>query len=226
MVLHNLVFLVPVNAESPYLLMKGIKTEITRMYNIYTELLRDKGYTEQPKPDVQQPVEPMYLQLGGEVKRYIKNRINRIFTSNKFIPKSIQNNIKNVEVEPTGSFYIALIKKFSEINHIKPAFNKVDYVDYDKSINDFKSPSKEFLVIDKGRNPEEKSFLLVSNKKIIGYGYFELNNQVNTEKKLFSRTIKINNNQNIENILNYIITKQKFKKLIPLNKIYTTSQIE
>ena len=82
------------------------------------------------------------------------------------------------------------------------------------------------MVIDKGRNFEEKSFLLVSNKKIIGYGYFELNNQVNTEKKLFSRTIKINNNQNIENILNYIITKQKFKKLIPLNKIYKTSRIE
>jgi len=72
-----------VNAESPYLLMKGIKTEITRMYNIYTELLRDKGYTEQPKPDVQQPVEPMYLQLGGEVKRYITNYLHNANTQSK-----------------------------------------------------------------------------------------------------------------------------------------------
>ncbi len=161
-----------------------------------------------------------------EASKNIKNRINRLFTSNKFIPKSIQNNIKNVEVEPTGSFYLALIKKFSEIDHIKPAFNKVDYVDYDKSIKGFKSPSKEFLIIDKGRSHEEKSFLLVSNKKIIGYGYFELNNQVDTKEKLYSRMIKINQNNNIENILNYIITKQKFKKLIPLNKIYKTSTIE
>ena len=161
-----------------------------------------------------------------EASKNIKNRINRLFTSNKFIPKSIQNNIKNVEVEATGSFYIALIKKFSEIDHIKPAFNKIDYVNYDKSIKDFNSPSKEFLIIDNGRSPEEKSFLLVSSKKIIGYGFYELNNQINTKKKLYSRLININQNQNVDNILNYIITKQKFKKLIPLNKIYITSTIE
>ncbi|MBC8298107.1 MAG: DNA polymerase III subunit epsilon [Pelagibacterales bacterium] len=161
-----------------------------------------------------------------EASKTIKNRINRLFTSNKFIPKSIQNNIKNVKVEPTGSFYLALIKKFSEIDHIKPAFNKIDYVDYDKSVKEFNAPSNEFLIIDKGRGTEEKSFLLVSSKKIIGYGFFELNNQINTKEKLYSRLIKINQNQNIENILNYIISKQKFKKLIPLNKIYKKLNIE
>jgi len=161
-----------------------------------------------------------------EASKTIKNRINRLFTSNKFIPKSIQNNIKNVKVEPTGSFYLALIKKFSEIDHIKPAFNKIDYVDYDKSIKEFNAPSNEFLIIDKGRVTEEKSFLLVSSKKIIGYGFFELNNQINTKEKLYSRLIKINQNQNIENILNYIISKQKFKKLIPLNKVLKISTIE
>ena len=161
-----------------------------------------------------------------EASKTIKSRINKLFTSNKFIPKSIQNNVKNIEVEATGSFYIALIKKFSEIDHIKPAFNKIDYVGYDKSIRDFDSPSKEFLIIDNGREPGEKSFLLVSSKKIVGYGFFELNNQINTKEKLYSRTVKINQNHNIENILNYIISKQKFKKLIPLNKIYITSTIE
>ena len=161
-----------------------------------------------------------------EASKTIKSRINKLFTSNKFIPKSIQNNVKNIEVEATGSFYIALIKKFSEIDHIKPAFNKIDYVGFDKSIRDFDSPSKEFLIIDNGREPGEKSFLLVSSKKIIGYGFFELNNQINTKEKLYSRTVKINQNPNIENILNYIISKQKFKKLIPLNKIYITSTIE
>ena len=161
-----------------------------------------------------------------EASKTIKNRINRLFTSNKFIPKSIQNNIKNVKVEPTGSFYLALIKKFSEIDQIQPAFNKIDYVDYDKSISGFDSPSKEFLIIDKGRDTDEKSFLLVSSKKLIGYGFFELNNQINTIEKLYSRLIKINQNQNIENILNYIISEQKFKKLIPLNKVLKISTIE
>ena len=161
-----------------------------------------------------------------EASKTIKSRINRLFTSNKFIPKSIQNNIKNVKVERTGSFYVALIKKFSEIDHIKPAFNKIDYINYDKSIGEFKSPSKEFLVIDIGRDAQEKSFLLVSSKKLIGYGFFELNNQINTKEKLYSRLVKINQNQNTENILNYIINKRKFKKLIPLNKIYKISTIE
>ena len=69
-----------------------------------------------------------------------------------------------------------------KINHIKPAFNKIDYINYDKSIRDFDSPSKEFLIIDNGRELVEKSFLLVSSKKIIGYGFYELNNQINTEE--------------------------------------------
>ncbi|HJN79059.1 MAG TPA: hypothetical protein QF889_03365, partial [Flavobacteriaceae bacterium] len=68
--------------------------------------------------------------------------------------------------------------------------------------------------------PQEKSFLLVSSKKLIGYGFFELNNEINTKEKLYSRIVMINNNKNIENILNYIISKQKFKKLIPLNNIF------
>jgi len=81
-------------------------------------------------------------------------------------------------------------------------------------------------IIDKGRDTNEKSFLFVSSKRLIGYGFFELNNQINTIKKLHSRLIKINQNQNIENILNYIISKQKFKKLIPLNKVLKISTIE
>ena len=58
---------------------------------------------------------------------------------------------------------------------------------------------------------------MVSSKKLIGYGFFELNNQINTKEKLYSRLVKINQNQNTENILNYIINKQKFNKLLKQN---------
>ncbi len=45
-------------------------------------------------------------------------------------------------------------------------------------------PEKTFLWTDKGRNPHEKSFVYVENRKVVGYGFFELQSQVDSPEKI------------------------------------------
>lgn len=71
------------NADSPYLAMSNIKSNVTRMYNIYVDSLSERGIQEIAPSKVQPNVEPMYLQLGGEVKRYITNYMQHSNTQAK-----------------------------------------------------------------------------------------------------------------------------------------------
>ena len=40
----------------------------------------------------------------------IKNKLIKLFTSKKFIPKYVQNNFKTIKVHPTGNVHIAILK--------------------------------------------------------------------------------------------------------------------
>ncbi len=45
-------------------------------------------------------------------------------------------------------------------------------------------PDSTFLLLDKGRQPHEKSFVVFEKRKAIGYGFFELQSQVDTLDKV------------------------------------------
>ena len=53
----------------------------------------------------------------------IKNKIIKLFTSKKFIPKYVQNNFKSIKVHKTGSIDIAILKAIQEIRSLKPKIN-------------------------------------------------------------------------------------------------------
>ena len=53
----------------------------------------------------------------------IKNKVIKLFTSKKFIPKYVQNNFKSIKVHKTGSIDIAILKAIQEIKSLKPKIN-------------------------------------------------------------------------------------------------------
>ena len=74
------------------------------------------------------------------------------------------------------------------------------------------------LIIDKGRSIDEKSVILIKNKKYVGYGYFTLNYQINNIEILESL---ITNSKTIEEpeflIINFL-KKHKIEKIINIDK--------
>ena len=76
----------------------------------------------------------------------------------------------------------------------------------------------DFLMTGKGRKEGEYSFVYIKSQVFKGYGYFELNHQINTLNKLTKRMISIDNNSDCKALVMSFISKKKYRKLIPLNK--------
>ena len=158
----------------------------------------------------------------------IKNKVIKLFTSKKFIPKYVQNNFKSIKVHKTGSIDIAILKAIQEIKSLKPKINNnIDpklffKIDIPQIIND----KKNFIITFSGKNEDEKGFILLKEEKVIGYGYFDLFNNINTEKKLISRVVKIDECKKVKNYVYRVISEKRYKKLLTLEEIYKFSGIE
>jgi len=158
----------------------------------------------------------------------IKNKVVKLFTSKKFIPKYVQNNFKSIKVHKTGNISISIIKALNEIRTLKPKINNnIDpklFYKIDKP--DVISKLKDFIITFNGKNENDKSFIFFKNEKFIGYGYFDLFNNINSEEKLYSRVVKVENSEKVKNYVYKVISQKKYKKLLTLREIYKFSDIE
>lgn len=158
----------------------------------------------------------------------IKNKLIRLFTSKKFIPKYVQNNFKTIKVHPTGNVHIAILKTLQEINSLKPKINNnVDpkifsKISKPKIINE----ASDFVITFNGKKEADKSFILFKSGVIEGYGYFELYNNINSEKKINSRLVKLKESKRVKNYVYRLIFDKRYKKLVNLKEIYKFSDIE
>ena len=69
---------------------------------------------------------------------------------------------------------------------------------------------------DKGRNINEKSFVLIEDQLIKGYGYYDLNHQINSLIKIKNRIVKIDHNQDVFSILYNYVKLNKHRGIIKL----------
>ena len=158
----------------------------------------------------------------------IKNKLIKLFTSKKFIPKYVQNNFKTIKVHPTGNVHIAILKTLQEINSLRPKINNnVDpkifsKISKPKIINE----ASDFVITFNGKKDTDKSFILFKSGFIEGYGYFELYNNINSEKKINSRLVKVYESKRVKNYVYKLISEKKYKKLVNLKEIYKFSGIE
>ena len=158
----------------------------------------------------------------------IKNKLIKLFTSKKFIPKYVQNNFKTLKVHPTGNVHIAILKSLQEINSLKPKIN--NNID-PKIFSKISKPSiideySDFVVTFSGKKDTDKSFILFKDSILQGYGYFQLYNNINSEKKINSRLVKIHSSKRVKNYVYRLISEKRYKKLVNLKEIYKFSDIE
>ena len=158
----------------------------------------------------------------------IKNKLIKLFTSKKFIPKYVQNNFKTIKVHPTGNVHIAILKTLQEINSLKPKINNnVDPKIFSKiSKPEIINETSDFVITFNGKKEADKSFILFKSGVIEGYGYFELFNNINSEKKINSRLVKLKESKRVKNYVYRLISEKRYKKLVNLKEIYKFSDIE
>ena len=97
---------------------------------------------------------------------------------------------------------------------------KESALNYQKKINaliqSFSYPYKSFLLIDKGRQNGEFSFVYIENNNFLGYGYYELNHQIKTKNKIKSRLISKDDNPDTKKLIHSFLYRNKYIKLIHL----------
>lgn len=92
---------------------------------------------------------------------------------------------------------------------------------YNERVNQFLSKvcleNKSLLIIGKGRNLSEKSFVWLKNGVCKGYGYFDLNHQIKTENLVQKRMIPIEENEEMDSMGRGFLFSEKYLEIIILN---------
>lgn len=78
--------------------------------------------------------------------------------------------------------------------------------------------SNDLLIIDKGRNIEERSCILIEHGVLKGYGYYALNHQIQNPEILKSIINPMQDNRDAQHIIQSYLRKNKVLKVINLNE--------
>ena len=94
--------------------------------------------------------------------------------------------------------------------------------DYNKRVNALMTKhsyeNKNMLIIDRGRNIEEKSVFLIENGIFKGLGFFDLNHQINNRAILASLITPMENNRDTQHIIQSYMRRNKRLKIIELSE--------
>jgi len=94
------------------------------------------------------------------------------------------------------------------------------FVNYNLRVQKFIDKSSyefdDMLLIDKGRSIEEHSVILIENGTYRGYGFFNLNFQINNPEVLKSIINVMENNRDTKHIIQSYLRKNKVQKILKL----------
>jgi len=93
-------------------------------------------------------------------------------------------------------------------------------VDYNKRvnkiINNYSFNNQSMVIIDRGREMDERSAILIENGKYKGYGFYNLNYQINTIEVLNSIITKMESNKDTQHIIQTYLRRNKRIKIVEL----------
>ena len=154
---------------------------------------------------------------------------------NKLLKKIVKKFCLEVCENQEGNKYLRIchfddtIKYLEYYSSLKTANNRLEFLknkyllnqsfrnnntQIDLLINDINYKHKKMLIIDKGRDIDEKSVIVIKDNKYIGYGFFTLNHQINNYDVLDSLIIKNEYVENSKDIIIKYLKKNKIEKLI------------
>ena len=168
------------------------------------------------------------LKENTEIKKH-KPKFNRLLK--KIIKKFCLEICKNLD----GDKYLRICHYDDTVNYLecysslKTANNRLEFFKkkYELSdsikknntninllIKDLSYKFKNMLLIDKGRDIDEKSVIVVKNNNYIGYGFFTLNHQISNFEVLDSLIVKNEYIENSKEVILKYLKKHKIEKLI------------
>ena len=140
----------------------------------------------------------------------IKHEINTLFL--KFTKRAfkIQERANSISYDKTGSELFTRLRYYLELDKLSPKFNFMKKFKY--NLEPFKSD--DFLIVDKGREVEEHSIILIENNDVFGYGYTNLAYQENNLPILKKIITPFSDKEIAKTIIKNYLRKNKVEKII------------
>lgn len=142
----------------------------------------------------------------------IKQEVNRLFLKETRRAKKINQRVHSVTFEETGNQLLTRLKYYIELDILKPKYNLIRK----RKISDQNFNHDHFLLIDKGRSPEEHSVILIENNEVVGYAYTNLSYQENRLDILKSILTPIENKPLAKTIIKNYLKSNKVGKIVRL----------
>lgn len=127
-----------------------------------------------------------------------KSFLNKISDEFELCPSSLGTDVSSYHQEPVGANALACNEK------VLSAFDR------------YSIRNKNMALIDRGRETGERSFILIKNGKLQGFGYVELNHQINNIHILESIMTPMRSDENTTFIVETYLRKNNRLKTIPL----------
>ncbi|MCG2420201.1 GIY-YIG nuclease family protein [Aequorivita sp. F47161] len=84
-------------------------------------------------------------------------------------------------------------------------------------LNKYSFENQNMLIIDRGREIEERSVILIENGIYKGYGFYNLNHQINNPAILKSIITPMQNNRDVQHIIQNYLRRKKGLKIVNLS---------
>jgi DNA polymerase-3 subunit epsilon len=168
------------------------------------------------------------LKENNEVKKH-KPKFNKLLK--KIIRKFCLELCENLE----GHKYLRICHFDDTINYLeyysslKTANNRLEYLKNKYSLNDLNIDNNvqidqlvkdlsykhvNMLLVDKGRDIDEKSVVVIKDNTYLGYGFFTLNHQINNFDVLDSLIVKNEFIENSKEVILKYLKKNKIEKIV------------
>ena len=150
----------------------------------------------------------MYIGKG----KNMKSKISQFFARKSKKSKTVFSKLGDITYELTGNFVMARLKFNQEVEQHKPKYNS-DYLTFNEII-EFNHP--DMILIAEGRNVAEKSVILIENNQLKGYGYVDLDYQIEHIEILKNLLTPLSDSRDNRFIVKSSILKNRFQKIIRL----------
>ncbi|NVJ87859.1 MAG: DNA polymerase III subunit epsilon [Flavobacteriaceae bacterium] len=140
----------------------------------------------------------------------IKHEINKLFLKVTKRAIKIQERASSVTFDRTGNELFTRLKYYIELEKLSPKFNFRKK--FKLKLEKFKSDN--FLIIDKGREVEEHSVILIENNEVFGFGYTNLAFQKNNLSILKSILTVFEDKEMAKTIIKNYLHRHKVQQII------------
>ena len=115
----------------------------------------------------------------------IRLEVTKLFLKDNKRAQKIKHKVDTVSYQESGSQLFTRLKYYLELDNIKPKYNLIRK----RKLTDLDFNHDHFLIVEKGRIPEENLIILVEKNDVIGYAFTNLSyqrNKLDVLKKLLT----------------------------------------